>query len=177
MEAQQLYQMPSGMMPKVSRNETLYHMCFYGSIALFLLNVFYIYLLLFYIAEHDYSIITEYVAVILITLIAFGCFVALATLYTITLNEQAYHHLRPFNMIFVWAYLGCITLLSVWALIYSFSSENHKKLFWHLFWPAIGEYIVYYAVFHSFHHMHDVAMIPYMFLRSAAAAPYYYPRV
>ena len=153
-------QMYSMAPPQLGRNETLYHMCLYGSILLFLLNMVYTVMLFDFLMIHQYDVIHEMAAVTLIVLISFGCFVALATLYTITLNEIAYHHLRSTCLSLIWVYLGAIVLEGLWVAIYSFSSENHAKLFWLLFWPSIGEGVVYFAVSYAFYYMHDVP-VPY----------------
>ena len=154
----QLFQMPP---MRVGRNDTMYALALYGSVLLFLLNIFYAALMLFYIIDHDYSVITESIAVLLMVMISFGCFVGLATLYTVTLNDEAYHKLRPVCLTLIWVYLGLITFEGGASLIYSFSSERHQKLFWLLFWPSMGEYAVYFGAFYGFYHLHSV-LTPYV---------------
>ena len=140
----------------VGRNENMYLLSLWGSILLFLMNLSFGAYLLFYLVDHDYKVISENAAVTLMVIISLGCFVGLATLYSITMNEQAYHALRPVSLTLIWIFLGAIVFETCWSLVYSISSPAHAALLKLLIIPTIIEGIVYFGVFYGFYHLHTI---------------------
>ena len=157
------------------RNETLYQLCFWGSIIMFFMNVLFAFLLLSFIDGHDYSIISEWIAVILMVLISFACFVSLAMLYTITMNEQSYHALRNVCLVIAGAYLAALSMGSMALLILSMNGGTHH---WELFKltvvPVICEFAVYLTTAYSFYNMYPIKSY---FLVPAVSQPVYQPRI
>ncbi len=148
--------------PRAARNETLYNVCLYGSIGMFVLNLVLLYALLFYIDDHDYSIVTENMAIILTIAIAFGCFYALSNLYTITMKEHAYDALRGVGMSLTGLYLTVMVLFSCWILLESMTSTYYYSLFQLIFWPGVIECVITFAVGYAFYNMYSPAKSQYV---------------
>jgi len=157
MELNKIYAQPP-MPMNLQRNENLYQICVYGSIGRFILNLNFAYMELFYLSSHNYEIITELIAVVLLVVIAFGCFMSLATLYTVTLNEIAYHHLRPTCLAIAGVYLSALSVAIIWVLIQSMESTHHWELFKLILWPFLLEFVSYIVVAYAFHNLHSVAV-------------------
>ncbi len=150
-----------------NKDPTLYTLCIIGNILLFALNLTYLILLLFYIADHDYSIVTEWMAAIFTVAISFGCFAALATLYTAAFNEQAYHDLRKVCLDLAGVFVGILIITPLFLLIESMSpgNEHYWKLYELIIWPVVGEVVMYLAAAYAFYNMYKLS-VPYVRLQS-----------
>ena len=143
--------------PTYSRNESLYNLCLFGSIGMFLLNLLYIFLLFSFVMKHDYTVITEIIASVIMVFIAFGCFVSLATLYSVTMNEHSYHYLRPVCLTLTGSYLAILTIAGLGVLIESMTNVKYWELFTIIIWPVVGEYVIYMVVAYSFYNLYTLS--------------------
>eukprot|EP00826_Nyctotherus_ovalis_P010880 TRINITY_DN12841_c0_g1_i4.p1 TRINITY_DN12841_c0_g1~~TRINITY_DN12841_c0_g1_i4.p1 ORF type:complete len:163 (+),score=15.72 TRINITY_DN12841_c0_g1_i4:142-630(+) len=139
-----------------TRDETQYQIAVMGSILLFVLNLLFAAMLLIYLANHDYKIITEVWAAVLMLVIAFGCFMGLAILYTCTLNSVAYFNLRTVCLEVIALYLAAMTIVGLWVSLESLTDETHRQLFKLVAIPFVIEYVVYLVVVFAFYNMHPV---------------------
>eukprot|EP00830_Metopus_es_P020029 TRINITY_DN775_c0_g1_i2.p1 TRINITY_DN775_c0_g1~~TRINITY_DN775_c0_g1_i2.p1 ORF type:complete len:166 (+),score=7.52 TRINITY_DN775_c0_g1_i2:64-561(+) len=155
----------TAMPQSFGRNETLFTLCIWSSIIMFLLNIGYAIILFMYLETHEYHIITEHIAVVLALLITLALFVSLTTIYTITLGEHGYHDLKEPYLGFAAAFLVLITLLTLWVLIESMGTTTHAwELFKLIIWPVLGEYIVYIAAAYSFYNLYNLHTMQYLSL-------------
>ena len=142
-----------------ARDPTLYCLCIAGSIIMFIMNVIYAMILLTFITDHKYDVLTEVMTVILTLLITFAIFIAIATLYTVTLNWDAYHDLKETYLTLAGLYLAGICLYPLWILVKSWGGDVKAAAeFSLIIWPAIGEYIVYLTVAYSFYNLYGAKM-------------------
>lgn len=139
------------------RDETQYLIAIIGSSALFLVSLIFAAMLLLYLANNDYKIITETIAAILMVLIAFGCFMGLAILYTSTLNQVAYYELRHVALQVIAVYLTLLTIMGLWVLIQSMTEASHWELFKLVAIPYAIEYVLYLVVVFAFYNMYSGA--------------------
>ncbi len=146
------------------RDETLYHVCLWGSVIMFFMNTIFIYMLLIYIDDHDYSIITEVMSVVLTVLIAFGCFYSLSIIYTITMKEHAYNALKEVGLMISGIYLVSMTVISLIIMV-----KGEWTLFQLLLWESIFEYAVTIAVAYSFHNLYVQHTQTYFMVPTQAA--------
>jgi len=160
-----------------ARDQDLYCTCLLSSILMFIINLAYVYILLFFIADHDYVIITEYIAVALVILISFSMFVALSTLYTITMNEHAYVYLKDVCLGMAGAYLTTLTIGMIALLILSMDQESshHWDLFKMLIWPVSIEYVVYITAAYSFYNMYPHPKVYFVVPTTRQPTYYFYP--
>eukprot|EP00831_Metopus_contortus_P054771 TRINITY_DN4616_c0_g1_i2.p2 TRINITY_DN4616_c0_g1~~TRINITY_DN4616_c0_g1_i2.p2 ORF type:complete len:135 (-),score=9.35 TRINITY_DN4616_c0_g1_i2:47-451(-) len=113
----------------------------------------------FYIADHDYKVITETFAVMIVVMMTIGVFVALATLYTITLNKDAYVHIRHLFLYISGGYLALIVIFLLYLLIQAIGTtdSNHWKLFKILILPSLGECGAFDAITYGFYYLYSAS--------------------
>ena len=142
-----------------NKNPTMYTICVISSILQFACNMIFLILMLLYLDGHPYDVITEWMAMHFTLVLTWGLFISLAILYTVTMNEQAYHDLRTACLVLAALYGADVLITSIWLLLEWISGMEHSgKLLALVIWPMLVMIALYGVTWYTFHFIYTPVM-------------------
>ncbi len=141
------------------KDQTMYTICVISAISQFITNMIFLIVMLLYLDGHPYDVITEWMAMHLTLVLTWGLFISLAILYTVTMNEQAYHDLRTACLVLAAIYGADVLITSIWFLLEWMSGvENSGKLLALVIWPMLSMIALYGITSYTFHFIYKTVM-------------------